>query len=302
MKKLIIAGGTGFLGKACIVHFKNQFDKIIVLTRGQQHISENVQYVQWDAKTLSDWHYFMEGSDVLINLVGRSVDCRYTPKNKELILKTRVDSTKVLGSAISRIKNPPKIWLNASTATIYRHSLHRGMSEFNGEIGAGFSVNVAKAWENAFFGQNTPKTRKVALRTSIVLGKQGGAFPPLQKLAQLGFGGKQGNGNQKFSWIHIQDFVRSIDHIIHNECLEGVINITAPIPATNRELMKTLRKIQQVPFGIPLPRWLLQIGARIIRTETELILKSRNIIPKKLISNGFVYCFPTLKMATKNCS
>ena len=173
------------------------------------------------------------------------------------------------------------------------------MDESTGEIGDGFSVYVAKAWEEAFFTSNTPHTRKVALRTSIVLGKNGGALQPIKHLARIGFGGKQGNGNQVFSWIHVQDFVKSIDFIIQNKDLKGPINIVAPEPTTNAELMKTVRKAVGISFGVPLPKWLLEIGSRIIQTETELVLKSRNVIPTKLLSQGFNFDFPVLENALK---
>ena len=299
MKKLIIAGGSGFLGKAIIDYFKNKMDSIIILTRSEGHVKENIEYVQWDAKTLGSWSKHLEGCDVLINMTGRSVDCRYTKRNKKIILDSRVDSTRVLGEAIAQSKNPTKIWLNSSTATIYRHSLDKEMDEDTGEIGDGFSVSVAKGWEEAFFSSNTPQTRKVALRTSIVLGKNGGALQPIKNLAKIGFGGKQGPGNQKFSWIHVDDFVRSIDFIIQNQELEGPINIVSPKPTTNSDLMKSVRKAVKIAFGVPLPKLLLEIGSAIIQTETELIMKSRNVIPKKLLTSGFEFKYPLLSEALK---
>jgi len=182
-------------------------------------------------------------------------------------------------------------------ATIYRHSLDRQMDAENGEIGTGFSVNVAKAWEQVFFAAPTPKTRKIALRTSIVLGKNGGALQPIKNLARLGFGGKQGEGNQKFSWIHIDDFLRALAFIIATEKLDGPVNIVSSKPVTNSELMRQVRKTVGVPFGFPLPKIVLEIGSRIIRTETELVLKSRNVIPKKLQRYGFEFEHETLKSA-----
>ncbi|MDH7444830.1 TIGR01777 family oxidoreductase [Aquimarina sp. 2201CG14-23] len=294
MKKLVIAAGTGFLGNILIDHFKNKVETIVILTRGGNKSIENINYIHWDAKTLNTWKSELNDADVLINMTGKSVDCRYHQKNKDLILSSRIASTAILGKAISECKNPPKTWLNSSTATIYRHSMNQEMDETSGEIGTGFSVNVATNWEHAFFSQQTPKTRKVALRTSIVLGKNGGALQPILNLVKTGFGGKQGKGDQKFSWIHETDFARSLEFIIKNPTIEGPINIVSPTPSDNSSFMKTLRTAVGIPFGIPLPKPLLEIGAGIIKTETELILKSRNVIPKKLQENNFQFRYADL--------
>lgn len=297
MKKMVIAAGTGFLGKIVTEYFKTKVKTIIVLTRGKSKEINNIKYVNWDAKTIGNWTNELNNADVLINLTGKSVDCRYNKKNKDLILHSRIDSTIILAEAIQKCTNPPKVWLNSSTATIYRHSLEKEMDEINGEIGTGFSVNVAKAWETALFKQQTLNTRKVALRTAIVLGKSGGALQPILNLTRIGFGGKQGSGNQKISWIHELDFARSIEFIIHTQKIEGVINIVSPKPSTNSIFMKTLRKIIRTPFGIPISKPLLEFGAKLIKTETELILKSRNVIPQKLENHGFKFTYPELKAA-----
>ena len=301
MKKLIIAGGTGFLGKACTDYFKDKFERVIILTRGATRQLEPLEYVHWDAKTLGSWQAHIDQSDVLINLVGRSVDCRYTPKNKASILESRITSTRVLGEAIALAPNPPKLWLNSSTATIYRHSLDKEMCEFQGEIGTGFSVHVARRWEQEFFRFHTLHTRQVALRTSIVLGKDAGAFKSLKTLAQFWVGGPQGSGDQKFSWIHVQDFVRSLEYIIKHQDICGPVNIVAPQIITNTILMKIIRKAVGRSWGLPLSKTLLRIGAIAIQTEIELVLKSRNVIPKVLMDHGFTYNFPTLKNAIKTC-
>lgn len=302
MKKLIIAAGTGFLGKVITEYFKPKVETIIILTRGVASQHENIAYVNWDAKTLGPWQEELEGADVLINMTGKSVDCRYHQKNKDLILNSRVNSTQILGKAIQACQNPPKVWINSSTATIYRHSLDKEMSEETGEIGAGFSVDVAKAWEQSFFEIKTSKTRKIALRTSIVLGRNGGALQPIINIVKIGLGGKQGSGKQKFSWIHETDFVRSIEFIIQTNTLEGPINIVSPSPITNEQLMDTIRSVKKIPFGIPLSKPILEIGARIIKTETELILKSRNVIPQKLIKKSFQFHFPEIQNAIKDLS
>lgn len=299
MKKLIIAAGTGFLGQVLVNHFKDKFEEIIILTRGKSETKNNIRYIKWNAKTFSGWEKELENADVLINLAGKSVDCRYTEENKKEILDSRLESTHILNLAVQQCENPPKHWLNSSTATIYRHSLDKEMDEENGEIGNDFSMNVAKSWEKVFFEIQTPHTKKTALRTSIVLGKNGGAYLPLKNLTKVGFGGKQGKGNQFISWIHEKDFARAVAFIIEKE-LTGVLNIVSPQPIRNMLFMKTLRKSLGVPTGIPISEKLLKFGAKMIGTETELVLKSRNVIPKRLTENGYTFEFGELKKALED--
>ncbi|GEC72395.1 hypothetical protein SAMN05443543_10843 [Flavobacterium flevense] len=299
MNKLIIAAGTGFLGQVLVNHFKDKFEEIIILTRGNTKIEDGIKYLNWNAKTFSGWEKEFENTTVLINLTGKSVDCRYTKENKKEILLSRIESTKILNKAVLNCQNPPKHFLNSSTSTIYRFSLDKEMDEINGEIGNDFSMNVAQSWEKAFFKTETPKTIKTALRTSIVLGKHGGAFIPLKTLAKFGFGGQQGKGNQFISWVHETDFARAIELIIERE-MTGVVNIVSPKPIENRNFMALLRKAVKVPFGVPINETLLKLGAILIRTEPELVLKSRNVIPKKLQQNGFQFEFDTLEKALKN--
>jgi len=297
--KLIIAAGTGFLGNVLIQHFKNKFEEIIVLTRGKSETNNQIIYVNWDAKSFSGWEKELENADVLINLAGKSVDCRYTKKNKAEIFASRIESTKILNEAILQCNNPPKHFINSSTATIYRHSEDKEMDEYTGEIGNDFSMNVAKTWENTFYEIETPNTLKTAIRTSIVLGKNGGAFVPLKQLTQLGLGGKNGSGKQFISWIHEKDFARAVAFIIEKK-LSGSINVVAPKPIRNEEFMKKLQKAIGIPFGLPIPKSLLEFGAKIIKTETELVLKSRNVIPKRLTENGFEFEFSDLENIFKN--
>lgn len=294
--KIIIAGGNGFLGKVLCRHFANQHE-VIILSRGKSRTDQGIRYENWDAKNEGPWKSILENADVLLNLVGRSVDCRYTEKNKKEILASRVDATTVLGNALLQCQNPPKIWINSASATIYRHSEDKQMDEASGEIGTGFSVDVCTAWEKCFFDFRLPHTRQVAARISIVLGKTGGAVKPLVNLARLGLGGRQGKGNQFFSWIHEDDFARAIQFIIEHDNLKGPVNMAAPTPVSNKELMKTIRQAVKAPFGLPMPKCILEFGARIIQTETELILKSRNVIPAKLVSEGFEFRYATLKPA-----
>lgn len=296
MKTIVIAGGSGFLGNILENYFINKNYKVYILTRHPQ--KENDVY--WNGIDLAGWTNTLEKSDVVINLSGKSVDCRYNEKNKALIHDSRVNSTHVIGLAINLCKSPPKLWINASTATIYRDSYNKEMTENEGEIGDDFSMNIAKSWEKAFYSITNPKTRKIAIRTSIVLGKKGGAFIPLKRLVKLGLGGKQGHGNQKVSWIHELDFARAIEFLIQNISLKGNFNICAPKPIINKTLMKQLRASLNVPFGVSQSKLLLTLGAKIIRTETELILKSRNVIPERLINNDFKFKFNSIKDALNN--
>ncbi len=295
--KIIIAGGSGFIGKALSSHYKNNGYLVIVLTRSESKLIDGIRYEHWDGKTLGKWKELLNGATLLINLTGKSVDCRYTDKNKELILSSRVDATNVLGKAINQIENPPKVWFNASTATIYDYSLTKAMTEEDGDIGSDFSMSVAKAWEEAFFNSHTPKTRKIALRISLVLGKGEGVLPVLTKLSKLGLGGYHGNGRQKFAWIHINDLIRVVDFLKEQDHIDGSINCTSSSKIDNKQFMKSLRKSLGVSFGIPAPTFAIEIGSFIMRTEPELILKSRFVQPKRLLDDGFQFKFTNIDKA-----
>lgn len=297
MKKIVIAGGSGFLGSCIATHFANQGYQITILSRSQQLEQKNIHYVLWDAKTKGTWTAELDGIDLLINLTGKSVDCRYTDANKQLIYDSRIDSTNLLGGVVKELKHPPKLWINAASATIYRHALDRAMDEETGDIGKGFSVDVCQKWEHAFETIEAPKTRKVALRIGIVLGRNGGALTPLRNLVKVGLGGQQGNGRQYFSWLHEKDFVGIIDHIKSQEDIIGVYNATSPHPVPNHEVMRMLRREVGIAFGLPMPKWLLTLGAVLIRTETELILKSRRVVPRKLLQSGYQFQFEHIESA-----
>jgi uncharacterized protein (TIGR01777 family) len=294
--KIIIAAGTGFLGKNLEKYFTEKGNQVYILTRNPKRKNE----IGWDAKTLGEWKNLFEDSDVLINLAGKSVDCRYTEKNKREIYDSRINSTKVLQQAVDNCINKPKIWLNASSATIYVHSEKHLNTEENGIIGDDFSINICKSWEEEFFKTKNPDTRKVALRTSIVLGNNGGAFTKLKMITKLGLGGKQGRGNQNVSWIHIDDFCRAVEWVIENEDISGKINVTAPNPLNNEEFMRKLRKEMKILFGLNAAVWQLEIASVFLKTETELLLKSRNVYPEKLIINGFKFSYPDIETAFKN--
>jgi uncharacterized protein (TIGR01777 family) len=300
--KVIIAGGTGFLGNAIVARFRDRWKEIIILSRRPQHIDENIRYLQWDGKTLGTWAEEINGSDVVINLAGKSVDCRYNKKNKAEIISSRVDATRVLGEAIRSAAHPPGLWINAASATIYRHAEDRPMDEFTGEIGEGFSVNVCKVWEKTFDEIGLVSTRKVILRLSMVMGKKGGVFPVMKKLVKNSFGGKMSAGTQYVSWIHEEDFLNCLEWFIQTETATGAYNVAAPDPIRNMDFMKSMRKHLHKSIGLPAAKWMLEIGAFFIRTETELILKSRRVIPGRLLKEGFVFKYPKADDAIKELS
>jgi uncharacterized protein (TIGR01777 family) len=288
MKKVVIAGGSGFIGKYLKTKFEQLSYNVIAISRQKGFLNWNETAKIVDA---------LNNSAILINLAGKSVNCRYTKENKQEILISRTSTTKMLGNAIEKCTNPPSLWINAGTATIYRHAQDRPMTENNGELGKGFSVNVAKAWEQAFFDFTLPHTRQVLLRMAIVLGKNEGVLKPLKNLVNFGLGGKHGSGNQMFSWIHIEDLFRIILFLNTHEKLHGIFNCSAPNPVTNKILMQKLRESMNIKVGLPSPKWLLEFGAVFIKTETELVLKSRWVLPEKLLNADYHFNYPEIKMA-----
>jgi uncharacterized protein (TIGR01777 family) len=287
--KIILAGGSGFMGTTLAEHYKEKTKEIIILTRGKERTEGNIRYLNWNGKEPGPWLTEIENADLLVNLTGKSVNCRYNEKNMREIFDSRTGSTEALGIALNSINNPPPVWINCASATIYRHAEDRPMDEYHGEIGEGFSVEVCRKWEETFNEIDIPGVRKVILRTAIVFGKHDGVMKRLVNLARLGLGGKMGNGMQYVSWIHEEDFARAVEWLQCNEKAEGVYNLSAPNPLHNYKMMEILRKTLNIPFGLPSPEWLLKIGALVIGTETELILKSRWVLPAKLLKEGFEF-------------
>src|ERR1700682_1338485 len=289
--RIVLAGGSGQVGNILARHFHQQGHDVTVLGRGGAVAPWRI--VSWDGRNLDDWVGELEGADVVINLAGRSVNCRYNTRNRREILDSRVETTRLLGEAIGGLAHPPRLWMNASTATIYRHALDRDMDEFTGELGGKepdvpsewhFSIDVAIRWERALFAANTPATRKIALRSAMVMSpSRGGIFDMLLRLVRFGLGGTIGPGTQFVSWVHETDFVRAIEYLIAHEEIEGTVNIAAPGPLPNAEFMKALRKAWGTSFGLPARQWMLALGAILVRTETELILKSRRVVPGRLL-------------------
>lgn len=348
-KKIVITGGTGFVGQQLARYFGKD-NHVILLSRQSAHAQNNnysdrlvkasdgynITYWRWDGKHVEKhWLADLDGADVVINLAGKSVNCRYNEKNKKEIIDSRVDATRTIGDAIRACTVPPKLWINASSATIYKHSMNAPNDELTGEISTrkhdnmpysffdrlrfrfkkffrtlrfgrnakqvsdldlDFSVSVCKIWEETFFEQRTPFTRKVALRAAITLG-EGGVMVPYFNLLKFGLGGKQGDGRQMYSWIHMVDYARIIEWIYEHKDIEGVYNCAAPQAVTNEEFMETLRSITGHRLGLPASAWMLEFGAAIIGTETELILKSRWVRSTKLTDAGFTFKYPTLQSA-----
>lgn len=283
-KKIVLAGGTGFIGRHLQAFYGDLGYQILVISRNKGDI-------QWKDKT--GIIQALEQAELVVNMAGKSVDCRYTASNKALIFSSRLETTRLLGEAILACRYPPKCWINSSSATIYRHAEDRRMTEQDGETGTGFSVEVVKAWEKTFFDFQLPATRQAALRIAIVLGRDGGALAPYVRLARCGMGGPQGSGREMFSWIHIDDVVGIIRFVERNP-LSGVYNTAAPDSVSNKTFMELLRKRVGMPFGIPVPAPFIRLGAAVIGTSSELLLKSRWVYPENLLQKGFVFRYPVL--------
>jgi uncharacterized protein (TIGR01777 family) len=302
--RIVLPGGSGQIGEVLARFFQSRGHDVTVLTRGP--FAAPWQTVYWDGVTPGPWTEHLDGADVCINLAGRSVNCCYRAANRRAIYNSRIDSTRLLNRVVAGLANPPWGWLNASTATIYRHSLDLPMDEETGQFGGrkplatvdgpdpwNFSARVASDWEESFFETPTPRTRKIALRAAMVLSPvDRNAFVILSNLARMGLGGPQGGGRQFVSWIHELDFARAIEFLLVRDDLAGPFNLTAPNPLPNREFMKILRQAWEVNNGLPIPRPALEVGAFLLRTETELVLKSRRVIPLRLMDAGFAFEFP----------
>jgi uncharacterized protein len=298
--RIVLAAGSGQMGTLLARHFHERGHQVVVIARSVQPAPWRMSV--WDGATLGDWTRDLEGVDVLINLAGRSVNCRYTASNRRTIKESRVQSTRLLGRAIAKLAHPPRLWMNASTATIYRQALDRPMDEDAGEIGGNeqncpsrwrFSVDVATGWEEAFFSAATPHTRKIALRSAMTMSSDpGGIFAELLSLVRFGLGGTAAAGGQFVSWIHGADFIRSIEFLMAHEEIDGPVNLAAPSPLPNREFMRVLRQAWGTRVGLPAPRPVLEVVALFLRTESELILKSRWVVPGRLLRAGFQFQFP----------
>lgn len=304
--KIVIPGGSGHMGRVLVPALRERGHDVVVLSRSDA--AEGT--VRWDGATLGPWAAEIDGADAVVNLAGRSVDCRYHKANLTEMLASRIDSTRVVGEAIAAAARPPRVWLQASTATIYAHTFERDQDEATGEIGGAepdvpgywrYSIEIARAWERTLFEADTPATRRVALRTSFLVAPHAeGTFAFLRRLARFGLGGPIAGGRQYMSWVHDQDLVRAVLWLIEHDDIEGVVNIAAPEPLPQRRFMDGLRRAVGAPFGLPATRWMLQLGAAVLSTDPELILKSRRVVPGRLLRSGFRFRFPTWPEAVRD--
>jgi uncharacterized protein (TIGR01777 family) len=305
--KIVIPGGSGQVGTMLARHFHAKGEKVVVLGRKPAPAAWRV--APWDARTRGDWAKELDGADVVINLAGRSVNCRYTAANRREIMDSRVDSARAVGEAIARCENPPRVWLQASTATIYAHRYDAPNDERTGIVGGGepgapdtwkFSIDVATSWEKMLDAARVPRTRQVAMRSAMTMSPdRGGVFDVLLGLARRRLGGRAGDGRQFVSWVHEADFISAVEWLIQND-VSGPINICAPEPLPNAEFMRALREAWGVRFGLPAARWMVELGAWAMRTESELVLKSRRVVPGRLLEGGFRFRFPAWPEAARD--
>lgn len=306
--KILIPGGSGQVGTILARAFHQDGHEVVVLSRSPGGAPWRT--VSWDARTLGEWAGEVDGADVVINLAGRSVNCRYTARNRREILESRVDPTRVLGVAVARAARPPGVWLQASTATIYAHRYDAPNDEATGILGGAepdvpetwrFSIDVAQGWERALDEAPAPRTRKVKMRAAMVMSPdRGGVFDTLLGLVRHGLGGRAGDGRQYVSWIHHMDFVRAVRWLIGHDDVDGAVNLAAPHPLPNADFMRALREAWGISFGLPATKWMLEIGARFLGTETELVLKSRRVVPGRLLQAGFTFDFPAWPEAARD--
>ncbi len=306
--KVVLPGGTGQVGTVLARALHADGHEVVVLSRTPRTAPWRV--AAWDGATLGPWTAELDGADVIVNLAGRSVNCRYTPANRRAIVRSRLDSTRVVGEAIAGATRPPRVWLQMSTATIYAHRYDAPNDEATGIIGGAepgapdtwrFSIDVATSWERALHAAVTPRTRKVALRSAIVLSPdRGGVLDLLLRLVRFGLGGPAGSGRQYVSWIHDRDFVRAVQWLIEHDTIDGAVNLAAPHPLPNAEFMRALREAWGIRVGLPASAWMLEVGTWLLRSETELVLKSRRVVPGRLVEHGFGFEFPTWPEAARD--
>lgn len=298
--KIVVPGGTGQVGTVLARAFGGQGHEVVVLGRGTARDGGPTRHVRWDARTLGAWADELEGADALVNLAGRSVNCRYNATNRREIMDSRVESTRVLGEAMREVERPPPVWLQASTATIYAHRFDAANDEAGGRLGGNelpnlpdtwrFSYDVAHTWEQVAREAAGDRTRLVLLRSAVVMNPDpGSAFDVLLGLVHRGLGGTAGNGRQWVSWIHHEDFTRALAWLLEHDTVAGPVNIAAPDPLPNAAFMRALRRAWGARVGLPATAWMLEVGAVLVRTETELILKSRRVVPGRLLDEGFEF-------------
>jgi uncharacterized protein (TIGR01777 family) len=306
--RIVLPGGSGQVGSILARHFHGQGHDVTVLTRAPA--PSLWRTLPWDGATVGPWVDALDGSDLCINLAGRSVNCRYNAANRAEIMNSRVDSTRIVGKVIASLAHPPALWMNASTATFYRHALDRPQDEFTGDAGGNepgapeqwnFSIDVAKAWETAFYETSTPRTRKIALRSAMTFSPDpGGVFDVLLSLVRRGLGGTVASGKQYVSWIHDADYIRATEFLIAHTEIDGPVNLCSPNPLPNRDFQRALREACGTRIGLPSAEWMIEIGTWVMRTESELVLKSRRAVPTRLLQSGFDFTFPDWPAAARD--
>lgn len=294
MAKIIIAGGDGFLGSKLSAHLHQKGHEIIILSRNKSGKHHNYTYITWDGETIGPWADHLSNSEAVINLSGRPLDTRFTEKHKKEIFDSRVNTTKVIAQAIGQCSNPPKTWINGSAVGIYGARGDEKLQE-SASLGEGFIAEVCKQWEKALFENNLSNTRKVAIRTSLVLDNNEGFLKPLLIITKLGLGGKAGSGKQYMPWIHVDDWVRLVDFLLFSSNFSGPVNAVAPNAVTNVQFMQALRNALNIPIGLPQPAFLINLGGKIIGTEAELILTGQNAYPQNALQQGFVFEHHTIQ-------
>lgn len=299
MKRVILAGGSGFVGHALAPVLVANGYQVVVLGRGAAHRKDHVEYLQWDGKTPGGWASSLDAAEAVVNLTGKNINCRHTPENRREIIRSRVDSVRVLGEAIGQSATPPKVFVQTSGVGFYGDTGHQVADE-DAPLGIDFPAEVCRQWEGAFNALDLPKTRKIILRLAVVLGREGGALPLLEKLTRWFLGGAVGDGRQFLSWVHIADAVRMFVSAIEQEDLTGVFNATAPVPVTNREFMSELRRALHRPWSPPVPPPMARAGAWLMGSDGDLALLSSRCVPRRLLEHGFQFQFPTLRDAFAN--
>ncbi|WP_425145521.1 epimerase [Deinococcus sp.] len=290
--RLILAGGSGFLGRALARYFAAQGWELVILSRSRPEPLSAARWVSWDGLRQGAWAAELEGAAAVVNLAGRTVNCRYDAQNMLDIYTSRLYSTRALGHAIRDARRPPPVWLNSSTGTLYRDARDLPQTEGAGEIGTGFSVDVGQRWEAAMWEEDLPETRRVALRTALVYGVgKGGVMQTTDAVVRLGGAGAMAGGGQYVSWIHELDFCRAVQFLIEHD-LSGPINVCAPQPLPNRDFLRAYRAAWGVPVGIPSTAGLIRLGALALHSEAELLLKSRWVTPQRLLEAGFAFEYP----------
>jgi len=296
-RRIVIAGGSGFLGRSLAAHLADHGAEVIVLTRNPNQSIDRARVVPWNGRTLGDWTAELDGAAALVNLAGRSVDCIKTPDHCDEILRSRVESTRALGAAARAASAPPPVWVQMSTAHIYGDPPAERCDE-SSSTGHGLAPDVGRAWEAAYHDAKPPNARGVVLRTSFVIGRGGGALERLRTLTRFGLGGTVGHGRQGMSWIHERDMNRLFTCAITDDSMTGLYVATAPNPVPNREFMRELRRAMKMPVGLPAPAPLVRLGAPLVmRTDPELALYGRYVIPTRLLAEGFEFEFPDLAPA-----